>query len=411
LSETQSRLAVLRDRNFLLFASSRFLSSTAILMQSVAVGWQVYAKTGNVTDLGYVGLAQFLPFFAFILLSGQLADRHDRLKILTGCNGGYLLGSLFLLAYTLSGAAPVLPIFAILLLLGTSRAFAMPANQALLRNIVRPDDFKQAVAFNSTAFQVAVVAGPMLGGFLYLAGPAVVHGTVSSILVLATVLLLFVKTHQVRESPTPLTWRNTLEGFRFVWSRPVILGAISLDLFAVLFGGATALLPAIARDVLHADSKALGLLRAAPAIGASVTTLFLASHPIKRHVGPWMFGGVALFGASTIVFGLSTNLVLSMSCLFLLGVGDMVSVYIRHVLVQTQTPDALRGRVSAVNAVFIGASNELGEFESGVTAGWLRLVPSVVMGGAATLLVTASWMGLLPVLRTMDAFPKDPEAT
>lgn len=410
MPQTHRRPAVLRDRNFVLFATSRFLSSTAILMQSVAVGWQVYAQTGNVADLGYVGLAQFLPFFAFILLSGQLADRRDRLKILTVCNGGYLLGSLSLLAYTLSGAPSVLPIFAILVLLGTSRAFAMPANQAILRNIVGPDDFKQAVAFHSTAFHVAVVVGPMSGGFLYLAGPAAVHGTVSSVLVVATVLLLFVETRQVREVPTPLDWRDTLEGFRFVWSKPVILGAISLDLFAVLFGGATALLPAIAHDVLHADSKALGLLRAAPAIGASATTLVLASHPIKRHVGPWMFGGVALFGASTIAFGLSTNLLASMACLFLLGVGDMVSVYIRHILVQTQTPDELRGRVSAVNSVFIGASNELGEFESGVTAGWFRLVPSVVAGGVATLLVAATWMGLFPVLRTMDAFPKDPEA-
>jgi hypothetical protein len=407
VSDPQSRSSVLRDRNFLRFVASRFLSSTALLMQSVAVGWQVYAKTGSATDLGWVGLAQFLPFFAFILVSGQVADRRDRMKILLGCSGGYLLGSLSLLAYTLSGIPSVLPVFGILLLLGTARAFAMPAGQAIVRNIVQPDDFKQAVAFNSTAFHVAVVAGPVAGGFLYLAGPVAVHATVGALLVLATLLQLGVRTRHVPDAATPITWRTTLEGFRFVWSRPAILGAISLDLFAVLFGGATALLPAIARDVLHADSTALGFLRAAPAAGAAATTLVLASHPIRRNVGAWMFGGVALFGASTIAFGLSRNLAFSLGCLFLLGVGDMASVFIRHILVQTQTPDALRGRVSAVSSVFIGASNELGEFESGITAGWFGLVPSVVVGGVATLLVTASWMGLFPVLRKMDAFPAD----
>jgi len=409
VSVLENRLAVLNNRHFLLFAFSRFLSATAILMQSVAVGWQVYAKTGNVTDLGYVGLAQFLPFLAFILVSGQVADRHDRLKILTVCNVGYLAGSVTLLAYTLTNAPSVLPIFGILLLLGTSRAFAMPANQAILRNIVRPEEFRQAVAFNSTAFHVAVVVGPVLGGFLYVAGPAVVHASVSASLVLATLLLIPVKTRQAQETGTVIDWRTTLEGFRFVWSRPVILGAISLDLFAVLFGGATALLPAIARDVLHADSKTLGLLRASPAVGAAVTTLLLASFPLKKRVGAWMFGGVALFGLSTIGFGLSRNLELSLACLFLLGMGDMISVYVRQILVQTQTPDELRGRVSAVSAVFIGASNELGEFESGLTAGWFGTVRSVVVGGVATILVTASWMGLFPVLRTMDNFPRDPE--
>jgi len=250
LKSSQSRLAVWRNPNFRLFVSSRFLSSTAIWMQSVAVGWQVYAKTGHVTDLGYVGLAQFLPFFAFILLSGQVADRHDRLRILTVCNGGYVAGSLLLLTYTMSGATSVLPIFGILLLLGTSRAFAMPANQAILRNIVAPEEFRQAVAFNSTAFHVAVVVGPVLGGFVYLAGPAAVHATVCICLVVATLMLLPVRTHQTREANTPITWRTTLEGFRFVRSRPVILGAISLDLFAVLFGGAVAMLPALGLDGL-----------------------------------------------------------------------------------------------------------------------------------------------------------------
>lgn len=408
VSETVvSRLAVLRNRNFLLFAFSRFLSATAIWAQSVAVGWQVYAHTGKVTHLGFVGLAQFLPFLVFILLSGQVADRHDRLDILRLCNATNLVGSLLLVGYTLSGLAPIWPIFAILLLLGSARAFAMPANQAVLRNLVDADHYRQAVAFNSTSFHVAVVAGPLLGGFLYLAGPVFVHATVSTVLVLATTLLFFVKTRQVREDKAPYNLQAALEGFRFVWSRPVILGAISLDLFAVLLGGATALLPAIARDVLHADPKALGLLRAAPAVGAALTTIALAFFPLKRRVGAWMFAGVGLFGVATIAFGLTRHLGVAVGCLFFLGAGDMVSVYVRQILVQTQTPDGLRGRVSAVSAVFIGASNELGEFESGITAGLLGLVPSVVVGGIATLLVTVTWMALFPSLRTMDRFPAE----
>lgn len=410
MPSSSSRFAVLANRNFTLFAASRFLSSTAIWMQSVAVGWQVYAKTGNVADLGYVGLAQFLPFIVFILVSGQVADRFDRVRILAVCNTAYIAGSLLLLAYTLSGSKSVTPVFAILLVLGTSRAFAMPANQAVLRNLVHPDHFRQAVALNSTSFHIAVVAGPVLGGFLYLAGPATVHACVSTSLVLATLLLLFVRTRSATETKDPVTWRTTLEGFRFVRSRPVILGAISLDLFAVLFGGATAMLPALARDVLHADSTALGFLRAAPAVGAATTTILLATFPLRNRVGAWMFSGVGLFGAATIVFGLSTNLALSLACLFFLGVGDMISVYIRQILVQTQTPDALRGRVSAVSAVFIGASNELGEFESGLAASWFGLVPSIVLGGAATLAVTAGWCAAFPSLRRMRSFPEDVNA-
>jgi MFS family permease len=374
-------------------------------MQSVAVGWQVYAKTGHILDLGYVGLAQFLPFLVFILPSGHVADRHDRRVILVTCNGVYLVGSILLLAYTLSGAASVMPIFGILALLGSARAFSMPAGQAILRNIVDGDAFAQAVAFNSTAFHVAVVIGPVLGGLAYLAGPVAVHGSVSVTLLLSTLLLSRVRARQVRQAETPITWHTALEGFRFVRSRPVILGAISLDLFAVLFGGATALLPAVVKDVLHADSVALGLLRASPALGAACMTIVLTLFPLRRRVGLWMFAGVFLFGSSTIVFGCSRLLWLSIASLFLTGVGDMLSVYIRQILVQTQTPDVLRGRVSAVSAVFIGASNELGEFESGVTAGWFGAVPSIVTGGIATLLVVLAWVRLFPSLRRMDVFP------
>lgn len=402
---------VLRDRNFLLFAASRFLSATAIWMQSVAVGWQVYDTTGRFSDLGFVGLAQFLPFLVLILPSGQVADRFDRVRILSACYAVYTLGSLVLLGHALSGSATIAPVFATLVLLGASRAFAMPASQAALRGLVAADRFPQAVAFNSTAFHLAMIAGPLLGGVLYLAGPAVVHGTVAASLALSALMLLPV--HSRREPaarPVAAGLREALEGFRFVRSRPMVLGAISLDLFAVLFGGATALLPAMARDILHADSRALGLLRASPAMGAAAATLVLAFAAPRRHVGAWMFGGVALFGASTLGFGLSRHLALSVACLFALGVGDMMSVYVRQILVQTQTPDALRGRVSAVSAVFIGASNELGEFESGMAASLLGLVPGVVAGGAATLVVVAAWLRLFPQLRTMDRFPPEVSA-
>jgi len=406
-----ARTAVLHQRNFLFYTSSRLLSTTAMMMQSVAVGWQIYAKTGSVTDLGYVGLAQFLPFVTLILWAGQMADRHDRRRIVMGCNSAYLLGSLGLLAYTPAGLPSILPIFAVLALLGTARAFAMPAGQAILKDIVPDADFPQAVAFNGTVFHAAVVAGPVLGGLLYLAGPAVVHATVSTCLALSVLLLLFVRNRRFARPEQPARFSEVLEGLRFVRSRPIVLGAISLDLFAVLFGGATALLPAVARDVLHAGSWALGILRACPAVGATLATLLLARFPLRHHVGHWMFAGVGLFGIATIVFGTSHYLWLSIISLILLGMGDMVSVYVRQILVQGETPDAVRGRVSAVSSMFIGASNELGEFESGMTAGWFGLVPSIVVGGCATLAVVATWMKAFPVFRKMDGFPKRDPAT
>jgi hypothetical protein len=399
--------SVFRNGNFLMLAASRFLTSTAILMQSVAIGWQIYAQTGKASYLGYVGLAQFLPFFLFILWSGQVADRHNRRNVLLGCNSAYLAGSLVLLAYTVHGGGSVVPVFAILVLLGSSRAFAMPASQAILRNVVDTSQFRQGLAVFSGAFHVAVVTGPVLGGFLYLAGPKVVHATVSDCLMLSIAMLAMVKTRQTTEGRSPISWRNALEGFRFVRSKPILLGAISLDLFAVLFGGATAMLPAIARDVLHTDSSALGMLRAAPAVGAAVMTGLLAAFPLRRRVGAWMFGGVILFGIATIVFGLSHSLWISLAALFALGSGDMLSVYVRQFLVQGGTPDEVRGRVSAVSAVCVGASNELGEFESGITAGWFGVVPSVLLGGLATLAVAGAWMWLFPNLRSMNRFPSE----
>lgn len=406
-ASADSKWAVLRQRNFACFLAAKLLAALAIQMQSVAIGWQVYAATGSVLDLGWIGLAQFAPFFALILVAGHAADVVDRRRIIVA---GYVVDALcavLLLAYTFSGLTVVWPVFAVLVLFGAARAFMMPASQAILINLVPQADFRHAVALSSSSFHLAVILGPMLGGLLYLVSPAAVYVVVGIALLVAAALMLMTRSSQKLGAGGSASLQSVFEGLRFVWSKPVVLGAISLDLFAVLFGGATAMLPAVARDVLHADASALGLLRSATAVGAALTAVALAFYPLTRKVGRWMFGGVAVFGAGTIVFGLSHTLWISVAALAAMGAGDMVSVYIRHILVQLETPDAIRGRVSAVNAVFIGASNELGEFESGVTARWFGLVPSLVVGGLATLGVTAAWMGLFPVLRRMDRFPHE----
>jgi MFS family permease len=405
LIPSAGRLAVLRNRNLSFYLSSRFLGTLAVQMQSVAVGWQVYQITHSLFDLGLIGLAQFAPFLALILWAGHVADTHDRRFIVLLCMATQLLCSGLLLAFTLSGSSVVWPVFAVLVLFGSARAFMMPASQAVLRNLVPLQDFSQAVALSSSSFQVAVISGPVLGGLLYVLGPRVVYLTSAALLALSVLLMAGTRSAPQAKNKAPVSWHTLLEGLRFVWSRPIVLGAISLDLFAVLFGGATALLPAYAHDVLHAGPSSLGVLRTAPGAGAALCSMLLTFRPIERRVGAWMFGGVALFGVSTVVMGLTSSFAVALGALFLLGAGDMVSVYIRHLLVQYETPDEIRGRVSAVNAVFIGASNELGEFESGLTASWFGLVRAIVFGGAATLLVTGTWMKLFPVLSRMDRFP------
>jgi MFS family permease len=400
---------VLHNRNLSFYLSARFLGTLAVQMQSVAVGWQVYQITQSLFDLGLIGLAQFAPFLALILWAGHVADTHNRRIIILLCMCTQLLCSLLLVAFTLSGSHVVWPVFAILVLYGSARAFMMPASQAVLRNLVPTQDFSQAVALSSSTFHVAVIAGPVLGGLLYVFGPNVVY-TVSSVLLALSVLLMAgTKSAPQVMNKAPVSWHTLLEGLRFVWSRPIVLGAISLDLFAVLFGGATALLPAYAHDVLAAGPTGLGLLRTAPGAGAALCSILLAFFPIRRRVGAWMFGGVALFGAATVTMGLTSTFAIALIALFLLGAGDMVSVYVRHLLVQYETPDEIRGRVSAVNSVFIGASNELGEFESGLTASWFGLVRAIVVGGVATLVVTGTWMKLFPVLSCMDRFPHETE--
>ncbi len=396
----------LRHRNFTLFLTARFCAILAVQMQSVAVGWQVYSLSGDPLDLGLIGLAQFAPFSVLVLLAGQVADHADRRFILLLCYAVEALCGILLLHFTLSGIQAVWPVFAVMALYGSARAFMMPTGQALMPNLVPTESFANAVALNSSTWQVATLTGPTLGGLLYLLGASVVYFSVACLLLVSLLLMFFTRIERRVASATPATWRSLLEGLRFVWNRPVVLGAISLDLFAVLFGGATALLPAVASDILHVGPAELGLLRTAPGLGAALTALALAFFPISRRVGRWMFDGVALFGVATVLFGLSGNLWLSLAALALLGAGDMVSVYIRQMLVQLETPDAIRGRVSAVNSVFIGASNELGEFESGLAAAWLGLAPSILFGGLMTLLVGVLWMRSFPALRTMDRFPQ-----
>ncbi|WP_434045808.1 MULTISPECIES: MFS transporter [Sorangium] len=404
-SNNLTGLGVLRHRSFAFYLAARLLSAIAVQVQSVAIGWQVYALTGDVFDLGLIGLAQFAPFFALILFAGQVADRFDRRHIISVGLAAELLCSALLLAFTLSGLRVVWPVFAVLVLFGSARAFMMPAQQAILMNLVPADSFGKAVALSSSSFHVAVIVGPTLGGLLYLAGTTLVYATVAALLLASLVLMGLTRTTGQERRSEPSSWSTVLEGLRFVGSRPAVLGAISLDLFAVLFGGAVALLPAYARDVLHAGPTGLGMLRTAPAVGAALTAGVLAFRPITRHVGRWMFGGVAVFGLATIGLGQTRSVAVALVALVLIGAGDMVSVYIRHILVQFETPDSIRGRVSAVNAVFIGASNELGEFESGLTARWLGLLPAIFLGGSATLAVAALWALGFPVLSRMDRFP------
>jgi MFS family permease len=398
----------LRDANFRRFLVGRFLAAVAVQMQTVAVGWQVYALTSDPLDLGLIGLSQFLPFLALVLVAGHVADTYDRVRVQTRCYALQALCALLLLAYTWSGLRVVWPVFLLMTLFGATRAFTMTSGQALLPNLVPTASFGRAVAVNSSSFQIATIAGPTLGGLLYLAGPHVVYATVGVLLMASAALQHSVTVRTSQPPREPFSWTTLLSGLRFVRSQPMVLGAISLDLFAVLLGGATALLPPYARDILHVGPQGLGLLRSAPGIGAALTGLALTLHPLQRRVGRFLFGGVVVFGAATVVFGISRLFWLSLAALTVLGAADMVSVYVRHVLVQLATPDAIRGRVSAVNAVFIGTSNELGEFESGFTAAWFGLVSAVVIGGAATIAVAALWAWRFPSLRNADRLPTTP---
>ncbi len=389
-------------RGFQLYWAARLCAAMAIQMQAVAVGWQVYELTQRPLDLGLVGLAQFLPALGLALFTGQVADRYDRRRVLALCVVLELVCALLLLTLTAVGNANEAPIFGIIFLFGVARAFEFPAAVALLSNLVPPPQFAPAAVWNSSAGQAATIIGPAVGGLLYAIGPGVVYGCCALLFTAAALLVSLVQRQEVAIVRKAVTWTSLVAGIAFIRAQPVVLGAVSLDLFAVLLGGATALLPIYARDILWVGPWGLGLLRSAPALGALAMAILLAHKPITSYAGSVLLGTVGMFGIATIGFGLSHNLWLSLIMLAILGAADMVSVVIRRVLVQVSTPDPMRGRVSAVESVFIGASNELGEFESGVTAAWFGAVPAVVLGGVGTLAVVALWAWLFPQLRQVD---------
>jgi MFS family permease len=395
--------------NFRYYMAARVLVTTASEMQAVAVAWQVYGITHRPLDLGLVGLAQFLPGIFLFLIAGQAADRIPRQRILQFCYGAFSLCSLLLLAYAWRGAGSVYPIYLVLLLNGAVRAFNGPAAQALLPLLVPKEHFPNAVAWGSSVFQASMVVGPMVGGAMYgwTGSPVPVYAFAAAECLGAMALLSFIRV-TAAERPRPVVSPAVvLGGLRYIWHSKLILGAISLDLFAVLLGGAVALLPVYAREILKVGASGLGILRSAPGVGAVVTAIVLTRFPLRRRAGAAMLACVFGFGVFTVVFGLSRSVPLSLAALTLVGACDMVSVIVRHTLIQLGTPDEVRGRVSAVNMIFIGASNEVGQFESGVTAQWFGAVPAVVLGGIGTIAIVSLWAWLFPSLRRVDALVPD----
>jgi MFS family permease len=390
--------------SFVFFQLARFCIVLATEMQSVAVAWQVYEITKRPLDLGLVGLAQFLPGIVLFLVSGHVADRYDRRKVISFCYAGFTLCSSLLLVVTARGSHSVYPIYAVLLLLGVVRSFNAPVSRSILPQLVAEEHFPNAVAWASSVFQCATILGPSVGGLVYAVshGPAVVYVIAAAVGVAATVATLQIEMRPQTRSREPINLTNVLAGFHYIWRQKLILGSISLDLFGVLLGGAVALLPVYAREILRTGPWGLGILRTAPAVGAAVTAVYLAHNPLRRRAGVTMLWCVAGFGTFTILFGISRSLALSLVALALVGASDVVSVIIRSTLIQTATPDEMRGRVNAVDMVFVGASNELGQFESGLTAHWFGTVPAVVLGGIGTLLVTALWAWVFPELRKAD---------
>ncbi|MCE9659182.1 MAG: MFS transporter [Burkholderiales bacterium] len=394
--------ALFQHRAFMRLWFSRLFGTSANQMLLVALGWQMYDLTHSAWDLGLVGLLQFLPALALVLVAGQVVDRLHRARIVAVCMAAQtLVSALLIWASATHGVSREL-LLLVSIAVGTVRAFQFPAQQALTPMVLPPALLPRGLAFSSAGAQSAIVAGPAIGGFVYTAGAATVYATCAVLFVIAGVLVFGVRYEQAARIRKAISLDTLLGGVRFVRDRPVVLGAISLDLFAVLFGGAVALLPIFARDLLQVGSWGLGLLRAAPAAGALLTSIVLTRFPVTRRAGRVLLSAVAVYGVATLAFGLSTSFVLSLAALVVTGAADMISVVIRQSLVQLDTPDEMRGRVSAVNSVFIGASNQLGEFESGVTAAWLGPVGSVVLGGLGTLLVAGAWVRLFPALAQRD---------
>ncbi|CAM3332315.1 MFS transporter [Asticcacaulis taihuensis] len=395
--------------DFRAFWTSRLAGVLGTSAQSAAIAWQVYEiarRTQGVAEsalyVGLIGLAQFLTLFAFTLPAGIVADRHDRKKIVGVVLFAQLLLSLAFFAYSFIPHPPFWGLFALSAVLGACRAFSAPASSAIGPMLVPKHILPKAIAVNSMAFQTGLIVGPALGGVLVGFSPRFAYGFCAGLCLIAALLILTIRTPTAPDAPSGSKMTMLKEGMAYIWSNKVILGAISLDLFAVLLGGAVALMPIYVRDILHAGPQAFGLLRASPAIGAIITSFILSWSPIRRHAGPWMFGGVAVFGISTIVFGLSEIIWVSIAAMIVLGAADMISVYVRGTLVQIVTPNHMRGRVASVSYLFIGASNELGEFETGVMARLMGPVNAALFGGIGSLIVTGSWIKLFPALYKAD---------
>ena len=405
----RTALAAFRFRDFRRYQIARLLVILGAEAQSVAVAWQVYQLTHRPMDLGYTGLALFLPGPIFMLAAGHAADRFDRRIVILACYGVQTLASAWLFWLGYGHTSHIFAIYSVLFLIGAARAFSGPASSALVPHLVPEKDFVNAVTWGANVFQTANILGPALGGVLLtlpvgwgLRGPPLVYAFTLVTVAAFVALVASLKIRIGRMEHGQFSLKLVLAGFAYVWKAKLVLGAISLDLFAVLLGGATALMPVFAEAILHTGARGLGALRAAPAVGALVVSVMLTLTPLKRRAGRTMLICVAIFGASTIVFGLSKSLWLSVIALMVVGGSDMISVVVRSSLIQLATPDQMRGRVSAVNSVFIGASNELGEFESGVTAQWWGAVRAVVIGGMGTLVVTGLSAWLFPTLRNAD---------
>src|SRR5690606_36039227 len=397
--------SVLQHRDFRLYQLVRLCSVLAVQIEAVAIGWQLYDITGQPVALGLVGLAQFLPFVTFALPAGHAADRHERRGLLMFAQSGMTLCAFALLGLTVTGTIHdnFLWVYVVLAVFGTMRAFNAPASTAFIPNLVPRAQLPQAVAFSSTTWQVATIVGPSLGGVLYGAwGPTAAYATSASLGTCALLGLAFIRTRSRGGGTEAMTLHSLLTGFRFIRSQRVLFGTITLDLAAVLLGGAVALLPVYAKDILNTGAWGLGLLRSAPAVGAATTALWLAWHPPRRRVGPQMLMGVSIYGVDTLIFGVSTWLPLSLAALVLLGAADVVSVVIPRTLELTLTPDDMRGRVGATNMIAVGASNELGDARAGLSAWLFGTVPAVLIGGVGSILVVSLWSRIFPELRQVE---------
>jgi MFS family permease len=391
--------SLFQHRAYIAFWCARTASSFGFQMLSVAVGWQIYAMTGRAFDLGLIGLVQFFPSVLLALPAGHFADQFDRRRIVLIGQVVEWVAIVLLATLTLLHAINEVGILALIFTISVAKAFESPSMQSMVPALVPSALLPRAMAVNGSAMQAAMIMGPALGGFLYIAGPGVVYAVSAVLYLIAATMVAQLRYEQAPPKREPATIKTLFAGVHFIRERKDVLGVISLDLFAVLLGGATALLPIFAKDVLHTGPWGLGLLRAAPAVGALLMSFWLARNNMERRVGMIMFASVAGFGVATLIFAVSTVLWISLLALFALGAFDMVSMVIRGSLVQLDTPDAMRGRVSAVNSIFINTSNQLGEFESGMLAAWLGAVGSVVIGGIGTLVVVGLWMAMFPTLR------------